>query len=150
MSPISRSRASLMFSGASAALAAMLAASPASAQSGTDQVTGTRVVASHQRADHAHAQADTSGFNIMVSAPPVDASDLTVRGNTVTAEVRANRSASELRTDHVDPASGSLRTRFTAGNGGVVADGAALLQREVCLRDVLQGEALADMDLDCA
>jgi hypothetical protein len=127
MSRISRSRASLMFSGASAALAAMLLASPAFAQSGTDQVTGSRIVASHQRADHAQAVADTSGINIMVAAPPVETSDLAIRGNTVTAEVRANRSDNELANEPLDFASGDRRTLLTAGNGGVIADGASLL-----------------------
>lgn len=127
MSRISRSRASLMFGGASAALAAMLLASPALAQSGTDQVTGSRIVASHQRADHAQAVADTSGINIMVAAPPAEASDLAIRGNTVTAEVRANRSDSTLANEPLEFASSDRRTLLTAGSGGVTADGAALL-----------------------
>lgn len=127
MSRISHSRASLMFGGAGAALAAMLLASPASAQSGTDQVTGTRIVASHQRADHAQAVADTSGITIMVAAPPAETSDLAIRGNTVTAEVRANRSDSTLAINAFDVAGADRRTLLTAGNIGVTADGAALL-----------------------
>ncbi|NYT41042.1 hypothetical protein HZY97_09765 [Sphingomonas sp. R-74633] len=127
MSRISRSRASLMFGGASAALAAMLLASPASAQSSTDQITGARVVASHQRSDHAQAVADTSGLNIMVAAPPVETSDLALRGNAVSAEVRANRSDSVLTTEPLDVAEYGWPTLLTTGNGGVAADGTALI-----------------------
>lgn len=127
MSRISRSRASLMFGAASAALAVMLSASPAYAQSGPDQTTGTRVVASHQLASQAQAVADTSGFNVMVAAPSVEASEVSIRGNTITAEVRANRSVSELTYAAPDAAGGGARTALTVGNGGVIADGGALL-----------------------
>ncbi|NML08038.1 hypothetical protein [Sphingomonas sp. G-3-2-10] len=126
MSRISNSRTKLMIGGATAALAAMLAVSPAAAQS-SDQVSGTRVAASHQRADHVRALADTSGFQSVVAAPPADTTDLALRDNAVTASVRVNRSDSDLEVDSADLGGQRTPARFASGNDGVVADGSALL-----------------------
>lgn len=126
MSRIVHSRATLMIGGATTALAAMLAVSPACAQS-TDQVSGTRVVADHQRADHSRALADTSAFEIVMAAPPSDTSDIVLRANGVSTSVRANRSDSDAAVDSIDLVSERAATRLTSGNGGVTADGSALL-----------------------
>jgi hypothetical protein len=126
MSRIIHSRATLMIGGATAALAAMLAVSPACAQS-TDQVSGTRVVADHQRADHSRALADTSGFEIVMAAPPSDTSDIVLRANGVSTTVRANRSDSDVAIDAAELVGERAATRLTSGNGGVAANGAALL-----------------------
>ncbi|WP_066798526.1 beta strand repeat-containing protein [Sphingomonas soli] len=125
MSRIAHSRTALMIGAATAALAAMLAVSPAAAQS-TDQVNGTRVAESHQRADHSRALADTSGFEIVAATPPAESSDIALRANAVTTSVRANRSDSKLATE-VSEAGWRRTTELMSGNGGIVADGAALL-----------------------
>ncbi|OJY48568.1 hypothetical protein [Sphingomonas sp. 67-41] len=126
MSRITHSRTALMIGGATVALAAMLAVTPASAQS-TDQVSGTRVVADHQRADHVRALADTSGFEIVMAAPPAQGSDIALRANGVTASVRANRSDSEFSIDSAELVGQRAVTRLTSGNRAVAADGDALL-----------------------
>lgn len=126
MSRIAHSRTALMIGGATAALAAMLAVTPASAQS-ADQVSGTRVVANHQRADHVRALADTSGFEIVMAAPPTQVSDIALRANGVTTSVRANRSDSDLSLDSAELGGQRTTTHLTAGNRAVTADGDALL-----------------------
>lgn len=126
MSRIAHSRTALMIGGATAALAAMLAVTPALAQS-ADQISGTRVVADHQRADHVRALADTSGFEIVVAAPPAQTSEIALRANGVTASVRANRSDSELSIDSAELGGQRAVTHLTSGNRAVTADGDALL-----------------------
>ncbi|MDK2769700.1 MAG: hypothetical protein KYX69_18500 [Sphingomonas sp.] len=126
MSHISRSRTSLMLGGATFALAAMLAVSPAAAQS-ADQVNGTRVATTHQRADHSRALSDTSGFEIVMAAPAAEASDTALSANNVSASVRANRAASDLEIDAADPSSGPIATHLASENSGITADGDALL-----------------------
>lgn len=131
MTPFSSHHRSLrhhLLGTASAALATMLAAMPASGQVASTQAAGPRLVVTDQlnRAAPAISNAGGAVVQTLLSAPVQDSSSV-VSGNTVSASARGNQASDSLAPDPLSAVSAVGPTSLSAGSAGVVAASDSLI-----------------------